>query len=101
LFVCYWQNDQEDPMRLVLIALPLLAACVPPPDSPGEVTAFNGNTVTIRSGGDFSLAGAGKGFKPTPAVVAQAQEVCPGAKFTSGIGVESDAWLVDYLFICP
>lgn len=88
-------------MRLALLALPILAACVPAPDAPGAVTAYNGSTVTIRSGGNFSLANAGKGFTPTPAVVAQAQEVCPGAKFMSGTGVEGDAWLVDYLFICP
>jgi hypothetical protein len=87
-------------LRLALLCLPL-AACVPAPDAPGAVTAFNGSSVTIRSGGDFSLANAGKGFKPTPAVVAQAQEVCPGAKFASGTGIEGDAWLVDYLFICP
>lgn len=86
-------------LRFALICLPL-AACVPAPDAPGSVTAFNGETVTIRSGGDFSLANAGKGFKPTPAVIAQAQEVCPGATFASGTGVEGDAWLVDYLFIC-
>lgn len=88
-------------MRLALLALPILAACVPAPDAPGAVTAYNGQSVTIRSGGDFSLANAGKGFKPTPAVVAQAEAVCPGAKFASGVGVEGPAWLVDYLFICP
>ena len=88
-------------MRLALVATLALAACVQAPTDRGAVTAFNGQTVTIRSGGDFSLANAGKGFKPTPAVVKQAQEVCPGAKFASGVGVEGDAWLVDYLFICP
>lgn len=87
-------------MRLALLALPLLAACVQAPTDQGAVTAYNGNTVTIRSGGDFSLANAGKGFKPTPAVVAQAKGVCPGAEFVSGTGVEGPAWLVDYLFIC-
>lgn len=88
-------------MKLALVSVIALAACVPAPDAPGAVTAYNGQTVTIRSGGDFSLANAGKGFKPTPAVVAQAQEVCPGARFASGLGIEGDAWLVDYLFICP
>lgn len=88
-------------MRLALLALPILTACVPAPDAPGAVTAYNGQTVTIRSGGDFSLANAGKGFKPTPAVIAQAEAVCPGAKFASGVGVDGPAWLVDYLFICP
>lgn len=88
-------------MRLALLAVVALAGCVQSPDAPGAVTAFNGNTVTIRSGGDFSLANAGKGFKPTPAVQAQAEATCPGAKFASGTGVEGPAWLVDYLFICP
>jgi hypothetical protein len=89
-------------MRLALLALPILAACVPAPETRGAVTAYNGQTVTIRSGGDFSLANAGKGFVPTPGIVAQAQEVCPGAKFASGTGVEvGPAWAVDYLFICP
>jgi hypothetical protein len=88
-------------MRLAVAAALVLAACVQSPDVPGAVTAFNGASVTIRSGGDFSLANAGKGFKPTPAVIAQANEVCSGARFASGTGVEGDAWLVDYLFICP
>ena len=88
-------------MRLALAAVLALSACVPAPDAPGAVTAYNGQTVTIRSGGDFSLANAGQGFKPTPAVIAQAREVCPGATFASGIGIEGDAWLVDYLFLCP
>lgn len=88
-------------MRLALAAVTALSACVPAPDTPGAVTAYNGNTVTIRGAGDYSLANAGKGFKPTPAVVAQAQEVCPGARLTSGTPVSTDSWLIDYLFICP
>lgn len=87
-------------MRFALFAVVALAGCVQASTDTGAVTAFNGSTVTIRSGGDFSLANAGKGFKPTPAVVAQAKAVCPGAEFVSGTGVEGGAWLVDYLFIC-
>lgn len=87
-------------MRFALLAVAALAGCVQNQIDTGAVTAFNGQTVTIRSGGDFSLANAGKGFKPTPAVVAQAKAVCPGAEFVSGTGVDGPAWLVDYLFIC-
>jgi hypothetical protein len=101
MFGRYLPDTLEMPMRPILLAAFALAACVPAPDATGAVTAFNGSSVTIRAGGDYSLANAGKGFKPTPAVVAQAQGVCPGAKFASGVPVSEDSWLIDYLFICP
>lgn len=87
-------------MRKVLIAL-VLAGCVPAQDAPGLVTAVNEKSVTIRGAADFSLANAGKGFRPTPAMQAQAEDVCPGAKFVSGIGTPDNNFTADYLFICP
>ena len=78
-----------------------LAGCVPTADQPGQIVAANGKTVTIRGAGDYSLANAGSGFKPTAAMIAQANEVCPGARFASGVPESPDTWAIDYLFICP
>lgn len=88
-------------LRYLVPVLFPLAACAAPADQPGQIIAFNGASVTIRGGGDFSLANAGNGFTPGQAIVAQAADVCPRAKFVSGVGVDGPAWLVDYLFICP
>lgn len=84
-------------LALVLFA----AACVPTTDTPGQIVAANGKTVTIRGAGDYSLGNAGKGWKPTAAMVAQANEICPGAKFASGVPESPDSWAINYLFICP
>jgi len=88
-------------MKKLAPLLFVLSACVPVTDQPGQVVAANGKTVTIRGAGDYSLANAGKGWKPSAAVVAQAQEVCPGAKFASGVPESPDSWAINYLFICP
>lgn len=83
-----------------LAFLLLLPACVPMQTTPGQVTQFNGASVTIRGAGDFSLSNAGKGFKPTAEMVNQARQVCPGATFVSGIGTPDNSFTVDYLFRC-
>lgn len=87
-------------MKKIALVL-ILAACVPAADQPGQVVAANGKTVTIRGAGDYSLANAGKGWKPTAAMMKQAQEVCPGAKFASGVPESTESWAINYLFICP
>lgn len=75
--------------------------CVPSPDTPGAVTSINSKSVTIRGAADFSLGNAGNGFKPTPAMIAQAQGICPGARFVSGIGTPDNNFTADFLFVCP
>lgn len=85
---------------LFLLPVIALAGCVPAPDSQGTVTEYNGASVTIRGQGDFSLANAGKGFTPTPGVIAQAKTICPGAHFVSWSPNKSSEFLIDYLFIC-
>lgn len=86
-------------MRKVLAVL-ILSGCVPAPDTPGVVTQMNGASVTIRGAADMSLANAGNGFKPTPAMIEQARAICPGATFVSGVGTPDDNFTADYLFKC-
>jgi hypothetical protein len=88
-------------MKKLAPLLILLSACVPAQDQPGQVVAANGKTVTIRGAGDYSLRAPGQGFSPTAAMVKQAQEVCPGAKFASGVPESAESWAIDYLFVCP
>lgn len=87
--------------QFFILALSALSACVPTADTPGTVTGMNSESVTIRGAADFSLTNAGKGFTPTPAMVAQAQEICPGARFVSGIGTPDTNFTADFLFACP
>ena len=87
-------------MRFIIAAL-ALAACVPAQDTPGTVTAINDKSVTIRGVADFSLANAGNGFKPTAAMVAQANDICKGARFVSGVGTPDGNYTADFLFVCP
>lgn len=88
-------------MKRLLFVLFALPACVPTAETPGQVAAFNGSSVTIRGAGDYSPGNIGKGFKPTPAMQAQAEAVCPGATFVSGIPEQGDSWAINYLFTCP
>lgn len=83
-------------MRLIILpaAMLALAACVSP-DKQGGVYAVTDHTVTIR--GAFSLDGSTA--KPTPAMVAQAQAICPGAQYLSAS--PHDDWTFLYLFRCP
>ena len=84
---------------LALLALPL-AACVAV-DAPGQIVAANGKTVTVRGPGDYAPSRMGKPFVPNAAITAQANEVCAGAKFASGVPENADSWMINYLFICP
>jgi hypothetical protein len=79
---------------LALVASPALADV-------GVIVAVNDRTVTIEGDGDFSLRNAGKGFRPSPEIVAQAKEICPKAKLLSAIGTPDGRWRVNYLFLCP
>lgn len=89
---------------LVLCGLALLPACVAP-ETPGSVVQINEKSVTIRGAGDYSPQNMGKPFSPTPAMQAQAEEICPGARFVSGTPSEVDDPFgfsyINYLFFCP
>lgn len=84
-------------MRLyACLAALALTACDVPDDTRGSVYQFNGDTVTIR--GQFQ---PGEIAKPTSAMVAQANEVCPGAQYLSANPTPSDTYTFLYLFKCP
>lgn len=79
-------------------ALLVLAACsTVTPETQGQVTAFNGDTVTVRGG--FTV-GDGKPAEPTPAMIAQAKEVCPGATYLSATPDPDSFDFFLYLFKC-
>ena len=82
----------------VLLAVPL-AACVSVPDTdPGQIVAFNGNTVTIRGG---IPAGFEATARPSTGMIATAQNTCPGATYAGAALVDNQYdILFDYLFIC-
>ncbi len=82
----------------VIIAAALLAGCVPTPDTEGQIVSLTERTVTIRGAYDMSLSG--KPASPTPAMVAQAQEVCPGARYLSATPSPTDDYTFHYLFQC-
>lgn len=93
-------------MKLVTIAIigtSLLAACVgSTPDMRGDVVAVTERTVTIRGLADVSLANPSMPT-PTPAMTAQAEEICPNARFLSSTFVDEDVPLeihAEYLFLC-
>jgi hypothetical protein len=83
-------------MRLALLALPLLTACVVSEDTTGHVKEVGARTVTIQ--GAFSADGSAA--RPTAAMVAQAQEICPGAKYLSATATPGNLDTFDYLFLC-
>lgn len=80
-----------------LLPILLLSACVALPESTtGLVTAVNERSVTIQ--GRFSADGSVA--HPTAAMVAQAQDVCPGARYLSAKATEGNLDTFDYLFLC-
>lgn len=90
-------------MRLFIASVLLVtAACeTVPQDQPGQVVAFNGDTVTVR--GRFST-GDGKPAHPTAAMTAQAKEQCSGATYLSAVPTPDDVdpfhQFFDYLYRC-
>lgn len=84
------------------IASVLLSGCVPAPETRGQVVELTDRTVKIRGPFDMSLGSsfAGKGATPTPGIIAQAQEICPGATFLSALGDTGSPDTFDYLFQC-
>ena len=93
-------------LRPSLIGLTgLLAACTNLSDeTKGRVYRVTGDTVTII--GPFSMNSMDAFYtpyvnaKPTPAMVAQAREVCPGATFDSASPSTVDFDYLLYLFRC-
>lgn len=84
-------------MRFFIIpALLLATACTTlSEDTPGQVVAFNGDTVTVRGG--FS---AGQTASPTPAMVSQAKAQCSGAAYLSATPDPNSLDHFLYLFRC-
>lgn len=82
--------------RAAIIAATLLSACTVADDQRGAVYEITDKTVTIR--GAFSANG--QPAKPTPAMVAQAKEVCPGATYLSANPSPTDQYTFLYLFRC-
>lgn len=83
-------------LRIALLCLPL-AACVVSEDTPGYVTEVGSRSVTIQ--GTFSTDGSIA--RPTSAMVAQAKEICPGARYMSAKPTVGNLDTFDYLFLCP
>lgn len=85
---------------LLAFALSITACVTVPDDERGQVFDYTGHTVTIR--GAQTIDGTARPAAPTSAMVAQAKEVCPGAKFQSAKPSNTHpydfAWL--YLFTC-
>jgi len=83
------------------IALIALAGCVVPQDQKGDVYDITENTVTIRGAYDMTLDGTPA--KPTAAMVAQAEAICPNARYLTAI--PSNLHEYDYTFLyrfqCP
>lgn len=92
-------------MRLTVFATlaATLAACTPTQDTRGDVYEITDHTVTIRGAFDELGAFSGKSAAPTAAMIAQAQEVCPGAQYLTAI--PSNLHEYDYTFLyrfrCP
>lgn len=77
--------------RLALFAPITLAACVELGPEP-QVSAFNGQTVTIRS----TAVVAGQPAHPSD--LAKAQTICPNARHIGTVRL--DGYSADYLFAC-
>ena len=88
--------------RLALLALPLLAACAVPPETRGELYEVTDNMVTIRGAINTNILVAGEAA-PTPAMIAQAREVCPNAQYMSAAPSDLHQYDMDFLFKfrCP
>jgi hypothetical protein len=79
-------------MQRLALALPLaLAACVEVGPEP-QVSAFNGETVTIRSTAVIA------GQPAHPSDLAKARELCPNALHIGTVLL--DGYAADYLFRC-
>jgi hypothetical protein len=82
-----------------IVAFPavlLLLGCVVSPETEGSVYEITDRTVTIR--GAFSMDGTIA--RPTQAMIAQAKEICPTAKYVSANPSPSDNYTFLYLFQC-
>jgi hypothetical protein len=95
---------ERNDMKLIaaLIAAATISACAPTADTKGQIVELTDRTVTIRGFYDMSPSAmlAGKTAAPTPAMIAQAQEACPGAKYLSASSQGSNGYTFDYLFQC-
>lgn len=86
-------------MRLFacLAAALIAASCGEVPQTTrGSVYEVTDETVTIR--GQFQ---SGQTARPTEAMTAQAEDVCPGAKYLSANPSPTDVYTFLYLFRCP
>lgn len=86
-----------------IAAFVAISACTPTQDTPGQVFEVTDNMVTIRGAYDMSPANLGTPAAPTAAMVAQAQAVCPNARYMTAVPSNlhqyDDTFL--YRFQCP
>lgn len=82
---------------LAVVALSFSTACSIPNDMEGSVYEITDETVTIRGAFQPGTTEA----RPTPAMIAQARDVCPGAEYLSANPSPTDEWTFLYLFRCP
>lgn len=74
----------------------MIAGCTVPDTFAGSVVAVTDRTVTVR--GTYAMNGAPA--QPTPAMVAQAQAICPAAQYLSATPTAGNLDMFDYLFMC-
>ena len=89
-------------MRLLPLVLCVsLASCAIPTSMKGSVHELTEHTVTIRGAFDMS-PGAGAA-RPSLAMIAQAQDLCPGAEYLSATpsNIHKYDYTFLYLFRCP
>lgn len=85
--------------KFVLLIAPLsLVACVTvSEDTPGRILEFNGASVRIAGG----LPQGASTARPTEAIIAQAQSVCPDARYLGASPTPGDYVVeFEYLFAC-
>jgi hypothetical protein len=85
-------------MRILALPLIALAACTVSEDTRGGVYAVTDQSVTIRGVYDLSLSSGPA--RPTQAMIAQAQDVCPDATYLSASPSPTDDYTFLYLFRC-
>lgn len=95
-------TDSKSRFGVVLVASALLAACTPTEDTAGQVVDITDHMVVINGAFDMNIANAGPA-KPTAAMIAQAQAICPGAQYlTAEPSNRSEYdWTFNYKFRCP
>ncbi len=74
----------------------MLSGCTLPEDFKGGITQISDHTVTVR--GAYNMDGSIA--HPTQAMIQQAKDACPTAKYLSATAVIGSSDFFDYLFQC-